>query len=535
MAQLPAWQRILILFVALLGLYFAIPNLFPKATVQSWPTILPHEQINLGLDLRGGAHLLLEVDLEGLRVEQRRDLSANILVLSRQERIGIQGLGVQGGVVRFSLRDPSRTEDMRTLLEEEFGDIGTGGGALGIGGTESGIAITATEDGRFTVGYTEDYEAEQFNGVMQQTIEVIRRRIDETGTREALIARQGGDRVLVQVPGFDDTEQLKTILGTTARMGLRFVMEGVQPGVDPTPAGASVLPTEEPGRPDLVVSDRVIVSGESLEDAQLAFDGGIPVVNFRLDATGARRFCDATRNNVGRRFAIVLDEVVISAPVIRDAICGGNGQISGGFTNESARDLALLLRAGALPAALTIIEERTVGPGLGADSIEAGEIASLVGVVAVVLFMVIIYGLFGAMAAIALILNLILIMAALTALQATLTLPGIAGIALTMGMAVDANVLIFERIREEARNGRSAALAIDAGFKRAVTTIVDSNVTTLIAAVLLYQFGSGPVKGFAVTLSLGLASSMFSAMLVTRWMVLTWARRQKRGATLPIA
>ncbi|MEO1193129.1 MAG: protein translocase subunit SecD [Pseudomonadota bacterium] len=523
MSNLPRWQRITILIATVLAIFYAAPNVIGKQTLDSLPDWIPHEQINLGLDLRGGAYLLTEADLDALEVEQLRDLSASILVLLRQDRIGVRGLGVRDEQVQFALRDPERADQVLETLRRELPDL----------------EISRTGE-RFRVNFSDLYLDQQRNNVMEQAILVLNRRLDETGTRALTIQRQGFNRILIQVPGIENPQELKDLIGQTAKLTFRFVLEGVDPTRgDRIPAGASLLPSEDlspSGQPMMeVISDRVIVSGENLTDAQPSFDTGSPVVLFRFDAFGGQRFCDATRANVGRRFAIVLDDTVISAPVIRDAICGGSGQISGNFTVEEAQQLSLFLRAGALPTPLTIIEERSVGPGLGADSIAAGEIASVVGVVLVVFFMALIYGRFGLLADVALILNLIIIVGVLTALQATLTLPGIAGIALTMGMAVDANVLIFERIREEARNGRTMALAIDAGFKRAITTIIDSNVTTLIAALLLYQFGSGPIRGFAVTLSLGLASSMFCAIFVTRWMVLGWARRQKRGTRLPIA
>jgi len=522
MSELPRWQRITIILVVVLSVFYALPNVLSRSTLDALPEWIPHAQINLGLDLRGGAYLLTEVDFEALQQQQMRDLSASVLVLLRQDRIGVRGLGVRDGQVQFALREASRADRVEELLLEDYPDL------------------DIERDGeRFRLGFSDVYMDTQRRRVIEQTIEVLGRRLDETGTRALTIQRQGADRILLQVPGVEDSSELRDLIGRTAKLTFQFVVEGVVPGQDRIPAGASLLPSDQlgPGGEPImeVISDRVIVSGENLTDAQPSFEQGMPVVVFRFDATGGQRFCDATRANIGRRFAIVLDDRVISAPVIRDAICAGSGQISGSFSPEEAQELALLLRAGALPAPLTVVEERTVGPGLGADSIEAGEIASVVAVVLVVLVVAAVYGRFGLMADVALVLNLIIVVGVLTALQATLTLPGIAGIALTMGMAVDANVLIFERIREEARAGRSLGLAVDSGFRRAITTIVDSNITTLIAAVLLYQFGSGPVRGFAVTLSLGLASSMFCSIMVTRWMVLGWTRRQKRGVKLPIA
>jgi protein-export membrane protein SecD len=370
---------------------------------------------------------------------------------------------------------------------------------------------------------------------VEQSIEIIRRRIDDTGTKEPTIQREGQDRILVQLPGVDNPEHVKALLGRTAKLTFQLVDESVT--VEDArrgrlPPGDEILAGEEgrgkgSGAAAYVVRKRVMVGGDTLTDAQATFQNNEPVVSFKFDGVGARRFGEATRENVGKRFAIVLDNKAISAPVIREPITGGSGIISGSFTVQSASDLALLLRAGALPAPITILEERTVGAELGADSIHAGAVASIVGVVLVVVFMFLFYGLFGIFADIALMFNLTLMLGALSLLGATLTLPGIAGIALTMGMAVDANVLIYERIREEVRGGRSMLSSLEAGFTRAFGTILDSHVTTLVAGLLLYFLGSGPIKGFAVTLSIGVLTSLFSAILVTRLQIVTWVRRLK--------
>jgi preprotein translocase subunit SecD len=347
---------------------------------------------------------------------------------------------------------------------------------------------------------------------------------------------------LIQVPGVDP-ERLKDIIGTTAKMTFQFVdttadVSAAQAGQ--VPPGMQLLPSSDTreGLPGAyVVEKRVMVSGENLVDAQAGFSENRPVVNFRFDSVGARRFGDATKNNVGRLFAIVLDGRVISAPVIREPILGGQGQISGSFTVEEARDLALLLRAGALPAPLTVLEERTVGADLGSDSIAAGKFASVIGIAAIVVVMIVLYGLFGVFANVALILNGLLLLGALSLLQATLTLPGIAGIVLTIGMAVDANVLVYERIREEVRNGRSPITAIDHGYREAMNTIVDANLTTLISSLILFMLGSGPIRGFAVTLSIGILTSVFTAVMVTRLIAVTWLKgwqRRRRGALLPL-
>lgn len=368
---------------------------------------------------------------------------------------------------------------------------------------------------------------------MQQSIEIVRRRIDELGTTEPVIQQQGTDRILVQVPGLDDPQRLKELLGQTAKMNFRLVsnaMSGQQALASRTvPSGTEILYTADEPRAPVLVERRIMVGGDRLVDAQPGFDqrNGQPVVNFRFDSSGARQFGEVTRNNVGRPFAIVLDDKVISAPRINEPIMGGSGQISGSFTVQAANDLAILLRAGALPAPLNVLEERTVGPGLGADSIRAGEIAAVIGSVAVVVFMIASYGFFGLLANIALFLNVAMIFAALSILQATLTLPGIAGIVLTIGMAVDANVLIYERIREEIAAGKGPIPAIEAGYNRALSSILDANITTLISAAILFQMGSGPVRGFAVTLGIGIITSVFTAFTVNRLMVSVWLRRRR--------
>jgi preprotein translocase subunit SecD len=511
---------ILVLVVIAAGLVYAAPNLFDRSTTKDLPDWVPSSQISLGLDLRGGSYLLLNVDVDSVIAEQMEDMVDAVRRGLRSDKIAYQGLGVAGGAVTFTLRDVDTLQQARNVVAS----------------LASGLLVESSEAGVFSIRLDEIAERERRNRVMEQTVEVVRRRIDETGTREASIRRQGDTRVLVQVPGLDDPEQLKRLLGKTAKLTFRFVVEDASPD-GPVPAGAEVLLSDDAGATGLprryVVNKRVMVDGANLTDAQPTFQDGLPVVSFSFDTSGAKRFGEATQQNVGKLFAIVLDGKVISAPVIRSPILGGNGIISGDFQLEEVQELALLLRAGALPAPLNVLEERTVGPGLGADSIRAGEIASVLGLVFVVIFMAGTYGLFGAMACLALGTNLVLITAALSVLQATLTLPGIAGIVLTIGMAVDANVLIFERIREEVRSGRGPVTAIDAGYRRALTTIVDSNLTTLIAALLLFQFGTGPIKGFAVTLSLGLVTSMFTAIMFTRLMMVTWLRRARPQA-LPV-
>lgn len=524
MLHFPKWKIVLVLVICLLGAAYAAPNLLDRSTVEKAPGWMNLQSINLGLDLRGGSHLLLEVDLDTVvreRLESVVDLARTEL---RKERIGYTDLGISGENVVFRLREAGEAGRAMSLLRDADGDL-----------------IVEQSEGRIVARVRDSALASRKQAAVEQSIEIVRRRIDETGTREPTIQRQGEDRILVQLPGVDDPERVKALLGQTAKMVFRLVdnrnsLDEALAGR--VPPGSSLVPSDEvgpDGRPAqmYLIERRVMVSGDTLVDAQPTFNNGEPVVSFRFDSVGAKRFADATAANVGRPFAIVLDDKVISAPVIREPILGGSGIISGSFTAQAAQDLALLLRAGALPAPLTVLEERTVGPGLGADSIAAGEAAAVLGLVLVIVFMVLAYGLFGVIANIALLVNLILIVAALSVLQATLTLPGIAGIVLTIGMAVDANVLVFERMREETKNGRPPVSAIDAGYSRAISTIVDANLTTFIAALLLFIFGSGPIRGFAVTLSIGLVTSMFTAIMVTRLIVVLWLRRT-RPKTLPI-
>ncbi len=518
------WKIILIAVVCLAGFAYATPNFLARSVTEGLPGIIPHKQISLGLDLQGGSHILLEVEVEAVIRERLIAMVDGTRSQLRRARIGYRGLGVQGRGVAFTVRDPEKLSAARQLMRRGEADV------------------EVTSDGnRVIVQLTERALRERKSAAVQQSIEIVRRRIDETGVREPTIQRQGEDRILVQLPGVKDPERIKRLLGKTAKMTFQLVdtsMSAVQAKLGRPPAGSVVLPADSEvdaeDKPVLyLVRKRVMVSGEMLVDSQPTFQDNQPVVNFRFDAVGGRRFGNVTRRNVDRPFAIVLDGKVISAPVIREPILGGSGIISGNFTVQSAKDLALLLRAGALPAPLTVLEERTVGPGMGADSIRAGKIASMLAVILVIVFMGAAYGTFGLMADTALIINMLLITGALSVLQATLTLPGIAGIVLTIGMAVDANVLIFERIREEQRNGRTPMSAVDAGYQRALTTIIDANLTTFIAAILLFQFGSGPIKGFAVTLAIGLATSMFTAIMVTRLMVVTWLVR-RRPQRLPI-
>jgi preprotein translocase subunit SecD len=512
------WKTILVLAVCAAGAAFAAPNLLSAPDAESLPSWLPNKQINLGLDLRGGSHLLLQVETGAVIRERLETLVDSMRIELRKARIRYQGLGVTDDAAVVTIKDSDRVDEARELLRALDPDT-----------------IAQLDGDRLTLTLTEQAIRERISSAVDQSIEIIRRRIDETGVREPTIQRQGTDRILVQLPGIDDPERVKRLIGKTAKMTFHLVDDTSNVSeamAGRVPPGSMLLPSvdqvDSQGRPRMyLVRKRVMVSGENLVDAEPSFQQGEPVVSFRFDTVGGKRFGDATSKNAGHLMAIVLDGKIISAPRIREPILGGSGVITGRFSVAEAQDLALLLRAGALPAPLSILEERTVGPGLGADSIAAGRIASVVGLVLVVVFMVAAYGLFGLMADLALVVNMVLIAGALSVLQATLTLPGIAGIVLTIGMAVDANVLIFEYIREEIRAGRTPVSAIEAGFSRAITTIIDANVTTLIAAILLYAFGSGPVRGFAVTLAIGIMTSMFTATMLTRLMVVSWLRRTK--------
>lgn len=519
MLHFEKWKIVLIAGICLLGAAFAAPNLLDSRKAENLPDWIPNQQVSLGLDLRGGSYLLLEADVPGLIVDRMEPVEDEV----RRALVGLDfkfsGLVHNGERIQVVLEQGDPGELRRKLNEIEA----------------DRLEVEAGEGGALTIVFAEAYRNELVRKAMEQSVEIVRRRIDGSGVREPDIQRQGDNRILLQLPGVDNPERIKDLLKQTAKMDFRLVDNRVVSDDKKAPAGSEFLPNEDSNETTLLVRKRVYVSGEHLVDAQPSVDqNNQPVVSFKFDTIGAKRFGNVTKDNVGKRLAIVLDKKVISAPVIREPILGGSGQISGNFSVTEANDLALLLRGGALPTNLSIEEERTVGPGLGADSIAAGKIASIIGLVLVAGFMILAYGLFGVFVDIALLINLVLILGALSMLQATLTLPGIAGIVLTVGMAVDANVLIFERIREEMRVGRGVVSAIDSGYRRAIKTIVDANITTLIAGVFLFSLGSGPVKGFAVTLIIGILTSLFTATMVTRLMVIIWLRRRKRNETLPI-
>ncbi len=523
------WKTISIWLVVLWGIIYALPNIVPPSILANIPSWGPSRPMTLGLDLQGGSHILLAIDRNDLIDERLTAARDEVRTALRDAKIGYTGLSGSGRIVQVRVREANDVDKAKTALEALTQPLSTG--VFG-GTTISEFAFDEPEPGLLRYTLTDDGLDYRTSSALSQSIEVVGRRVNELGTTEPIIQRQGSDRILVQVPGLQDPQRLKDILGQTAKLTFQMVDQtmSVQDALNGRPpAGSTIMYSHDDPPVPYLIEERVIVSGENLVDAQATFDQRTsePVVSFRFDAKGAARFGQATQQNVGRLFAIILDNQVISAPQIREPILGGTGQISGNFTTQSANDLAVLLRAGALPATLTVIEERTVGPGLGQDSIEAGKVASVIGAVLVVAFMFVAYGFLGLIANIALVVNVSLVVAILSVLGATLTLPGIAGIVLTIGMAVDSNVLIYERVREERRNGRSVIQAIDAGFARAMTTIVDANVTTLIAAAVLFYLGTGPVKGFAVTLAIGIVTTVFTAFTFTRWMVAEWVRRSR--------
>ena len=527
------WKAASIVLTAAFICLFAVPNFLPERLVQNWPK-WAQRHVVLGLDLQGGSHLLLEVDTKAVRKEMSQSLLDDMRRVLREARIGYTGLVIKGNSVEVHIREGSNAdqalEKLRALSQPLGGILATTG--------QRNLDVTTEPGNVIRLTYTEPAILERVRQSVGQSIQIIERRVNELGTVEPIIEREGNDRILVQVPGLQDPTRLKRLLGQTAKLDFRMVdtNNSVQQALQgQVPPDDEVLYSSSQPKTPYLIEKRVLVSGAELTDAQPGFDQRTsePVVNFRFNTSGARKFAQATQENVGKPFAIVLDNEVISAPVIREPILGGSGQISGNFTVQSANDLAILLRAGALPAPLTIIEERTVGPGLGADSIAKGKISSYVGAAMVVIFMLATYGLFGLFANVAVAINVAMIFGVLSMLEATLTLPGIAGIVLTVGIAVDSNVLIYERIREEVRGGRTPINAIDAGFSRALATILDSNITTFIAAAVLFYIGTGPVRGFAVTLGVGILTTVFTAFTLTRLIVATWVR-WRRPQRVPI-
>jgi len=526
------WKALAIILTALVVCLCAVPNFFPEATVKAWPKWAQRHLV-LGLDLQGGSHILLEVDSNSVKKDKLDQVRDDVRRTLRDAKIGYTGLAVRNDSVEVRVKDTD-LQNALTKLRELSQPLG---GLLGSSGQRS-LEVSDAGGGLIRLTVPPAAITERVRQSVEQSIQIVERRVNELGTVEPLIQRQGTDRILVQVPGLQDPTRLKELLGKTAKLDFRMVdltVPADQALQGRVPPDSEVLMSSTSPKTPYVIKKQVLVSGADLTDAQPGFDQrtGEPIVSFRFNTSGSRKFAQATSENVGQPFAIVLDNEVISAPVIREPITGGSGQISGSFTVQAANDLAILLRAGALPAPLTIIEERTVGPGLGQDSIEKGELAAYVGSIMVIVFMLVTYRLFGVFANIAVAINVAMIFGLLSLLNATLTLPGIAGIVLTVGIAVDSNVLIYERIREELRGGRNAISAIDAGFRRALSTILDSNITTFIAAAVLFYIGTGPVRGFAVTLGIGIITTVFTAFTLTSLIVAGWVR-WKRPKTVPI-
>ena len=529
------WKTISLWLVVFLAFIVAAPNLLPQSTLASLPSWFPKRQMTLGLDLQGGSHILLQIDRNGMIADHLETARDDIRIALRDARIGYTGLSGSGRTVQVRIRDAEQLDAAKAALASLTEPISSG---LFGAGVVSELSMQEPEPGLLRFTLTEEGIDYRMATALSQSVEVVNRRVNELGTTEPIIQRQGTDRILVQVPGLDDPQRLKDILGQTARLSFQMVDQSMpaQEAVQGRPpAGSTVMYSNDDPPIPYVIENRVIVSGENLIDAQTSFDQRTnePVVSFRFDNQGATRFGQTTQQNVGRLFAIILDNEVISAPQIREPILGGSGQISGNFTVQSANDLAVLLRAGALPVDLNIIEERTVGPSLGQDSIEAGALSAIVGAALVFVAMFVIYGWLGLIANIALLANIVMLVSILTMLGATLTLPGIAGIVLTIGMAVDSNVIIFERVREEVARGRSIVQAFDQGFQRALSTVVDANLTSMIVAGILFYVGTGPVRGFAVTLGIGLLTTVFTAYTLTRWMVAVWWLRRFKPKNLP--
>jgi preprotein translocase subunit SecD len=528
MLEFPRWKIAFIWLVMALGVLFALPNLFTSEQLKEHPSWLPKSQLSLGLDLQGGSHILLEVDLTAIAKQRLEGLEESIRGDLRvgNRTIDVSSFNYEAQSLSFLVRNPKDIDQVREIVERLRSPVG---------GTLSGerdFSLSVVDGTRIVVELTQAGVRELERRAVDQSIEIVRKRVDALGTKEPSITREGERRIVVQVPGLQDPERLKALLGKTARLEFKVVnteLIGAEAASNRVPPGFEALPfSDNPGQ-TLVVRRRALITGDQLVDAkpQLSQQSVGYEVMFRFDSVGAGRFASFTSANIGKPFAIVLDGKIISAPTIQSAIIGGSGVITGNFSVESATELAALLRAGALPAPLTVLEERTVGAELGADSIRAGEIASLIGTLLVIGFMIISYGRFGIYATIALIFNVILIIAIMSLGQFTMTLPGIAGLVLTVGTAVDANVLIYERIREELRAGRLLLNAVDAGYREASRAIFDANITNLIAAALMFWFGSGPIKGFAVVLTIGIITSVFTAITFCRLLTVSYLRRAR--------
>ncbi|SUZ97839.1 uncharacterized protein METZ01_LOCUS50693 [marine metagenome] len=511
MKNYPLWKATLVILVISLGIIFTLPTLLYKENSNNW---FFDNKINLGLDLQGGSYLLLEVQTEVLMQEELNNISDSIQFIARGLQTNIINIISEEDEIQLRFSNNDKLEEIREKFKNNYRNVN-----VTINNNTMKIAIN------------EIFKKNIKESAIKQSLEIVRKRIDESGTKEPLIQRSGKKRILLQLPGIKDPERIKELLGTTAKLTFHMVddEDTISLKANRAPFGKIIVADFYNPEIKYLVEKKSRVGGENLVDAKASFDPQEGhAVSFRFDTTGAQKFGKATSENVGKRFAVILDGVVITAPVINTAITGGSGIITGNFSSQEAADLSVLLRAGALPAPLSIIEERSVGPGLGADSIASGKIAAIIGMICVCIFMILIYGVFGLLANLSLIANLFIIVSLLGTIGATLTLPGIAGIVLTIGMAVDANVLVFERIKEEANKKTSALEAVKNGFDKALSTILDANITTLIAALLLFVFGSGPIKGFSITLSLGVLASMFTAIMFTNFLIYLWFNFSKK-------
>ena len=548
MLQFSLWQKLLIIVICVVGILFSIPNAFytrvenkndtlnamskgqqlsssELENLRAWPAFLPSNLVNLGLDLRGGAHLLAEVKVEEVYGQRLDAMWQEVRDVLRAERDVI-------GIIR---RQDGRADQLRVKISDISGMPKAKELIEGLARPVSSLSSVGKKDLKVTsdkniliVEFSEVEKLALNERTMKQSLEIIRRRVDEVGTREPTIQQQGERRILIQVPGIGSASELKTLIGTTAKLGFYPVIKQTSNSEEQGTGRTQTLPAKDDKTIYYVLEKSPAITGEELVDAQPTFDqNGQPAVSFRFNPGGARKFGNYTANNVGALFAIVLDGEVISAPQIREAITGGSGQITGNFSVEESAELSILLRAGALPAPMQFEVERTIGPELGQDSIDAGKIACIVAFSGILVFMFLSYGLFGIFANIALVINVTLIFGLLSIIGATLTLPGIAGIVLTIGMAVDANVLVFERIKEELKVNKSPYKAIELGYERAFSAILDANITTFIAALILFLMGSGPVRGFSITLGLGIITSVFTAIYVTRLLLAIWFDRTR--------
>jgi len=505
MKNYPLWKATLVILVISLGIIFTLPTLLYKENSNNW---FFDNKINLGLDLQGGSYLLLEVQTEVLMQEELNNISDSIQFIARGLQTNIINIISEEDEIQLRFSNNDKLEEIREKFKKNYRNVNV-----------------TIKNNTMKIAINEIFKKNIKESAIKQSLEIVRKRIDESGTKEPLIQRSGKKRILLQLPGIKDPERIKELLGTTAKLTFHMVddEDTISLKANRAPFGKIIVADFYNPEIKYLVEKKSRVGGENLVDAKASFDPQEGhAVSFRFDTTGAQKFGKATSENVGKRFAVILDGVVITAPVINTAITGGSGIITGNFSSQEAADLSVLLRAGALPAPLSIIEERSVGPGLGADSIASGKIAAIIGMICVCIFMILIYGVFGLLANLSLLANLFIIVSLLGTIGATLTLPGIAGIVLTIGMAVDANVLVFERIKEEANKKTSALEAVKNGFDKALSTILDANITTLIAALLLFVFGSGPIKGFSITLSLGVLASMFTAIMFTNFLIYLW-------------